>query len=176
MIRTSVFVGISLDGFLARKNDALDWLEGGDGEPHGFEEFFATVDALLIGRRTYNVVLGFDAWPYGETPVFVLSSKPLAPAPADVHVERIEGDPPAVLAQLEARGFGHVYVDGGVTIQGFLRAGLIDRLTVSTLPVLIGTGIPLFGPTGRDIRLRHVATRTFKGGLVQSEYEIPKER
>jgi dihydrofolate reductase len=175
MIRTSVFVGVSLDGFIARADDGLDWLTGGEGEEveaHGFEEFFATVDALLMGRRTYDVVLGLGPWYYGDKPVFVLSSKPIAEAPAGRNVERITGDPDEVLAQLEARGFGHVYVDGGLTIQSFLRAGRVDRLTLSALPILIGTGIPLFGPTGRDIRLRHEATRTFKGGMVQSEYEV----
>jgi dihydrofolate reductase len=174
MIRTSVFVGVSLDGFLARLDDSLDWLSGGEAEPHGFEEFFATVDALLMGRRTYDVVLGLEPWYYGDTPLFVLSSKPLAPAPAGRRVERITGEPDEVLAQLEAQGIKHVYVDGGLTIQSFLRAGRIDRMTISTLPILIGTGIPLLGPTGRDIPLRHVATRTFKGGLVQSEYEVTR--
>jgi dihydrofolate reductase len=175
MIRTSVFVGASLDGFIARPDDGLDWLMGGEGEEpeaHGFEEFFATVDALLMGRRTYDVVLGLEPWYYGDTPLFVLSSKPIQPAPAGRKVERIEGEPDQVLAQLEARGMKHVYVDGGRTIQSFLRAGRIDRMTISTLPILIGEGIPLFGPTGRDIRLKHVATRTFKGGMVQNEYEV----
>ena len=173
-MRASAFVGTSVDGFIARPNGTFDFLSaGGSGdEPHGFEEFFATVDALVMGRNTYEVVLPFPEWPYGAKPVFVLSHRPLPPAPTGAVVERVEGEPAAVLAQIAARGFGHVYVDGGLTIQAFLRAGLVKRLVVSRVPVLIGEGIPLFGPLDADVRLSHVATRTFAGGLVQSEYEV----
>ena len=168
----SVFVGTSLDGFIARANGDLDWLPPGDGEAHGYEEFIESVDVLVIGRKTFETVLTFDAWPYGEKPVFVLSSRALPPAPAGAEVERLSGEPAEVLKNLAARGFRHAYVDGGITIQRFLRAGLIDRLVITRVPVLIGEGIPLFGPTGRDVVLRHVATRSYASGLVQSEYTI----
>jgi dihydrofolate reductase len=171
-MRASVFVGASVDGFIARLDGGLDWLPGDDAEAHGYDEFMATVDALVIGRKTYETVLGFGTWPYGATPVFVLSGNPLAPAPAGAMVERLSGAPEQIVAELESRGIEHVYVDGGVTIQGFLAAGLIQRLVVTRVPVLIGTGIPLFGPTPRDIRLRHVATRHYPSGLVQSEYVV----
>jgi dihydrofolate reductase len=170
-IKASVFVGVSVDGFIARTDGSLDFLSPG-GEPHGYEEFMATVDALLIGRKTYETVLAFDAWPYGEKPVFALSSSPLAPAPAGALVELMSGDPAEIMSQLTDRGFKHVYVDGGITIQGFLRAGLIQRLIITRVPVLIGEGIPLFGATERDIALKHVATRQYASGLVQSEYEV----
>ena len=171
-MKTSVFVGISLDGFIARQNGALDFLEAGGGAPHGYEEFIASVDALVIGRYTFDTVLGFGGWAYGTKPVFVLSSRPLPPTPAGAVVQRMEGEPAAIVAELEARGIGHEYVDGGVTIQRFLRAGLIQRLIITRLPVLIGSGIPLFGSLPRDISLRHIATRQYQGGLVQSEYEV----
>ncbi len=173
-MRTSVFVGTSLDGFIARPDGTLDFLSAGEAEPEpfGFEEFLSTVDALVMGRNTYEVVLPFPTWPYGAKPVFVLSSRPLPPPPDGAIVERIFGTPPEVLSQLSTRGFGHVYVDGGATIQAFLRAGLVQRLVVSRVPVLIGAGIPLFGALDRDIQLRHVATRHFSSGLVQSEYEV----
>ena len=173
-MKTSVFCGTSLDGFIARKNDALDFLDagGGGGESHGYEEFIRTVDALVMGRNTYEVVLGFDKWPYGDKPVFVLSSRPLSPAPSGSVVEHMSGSPQEIVSALAARGFEHLYVDGGVTIQRFLRAGLINRLIVNRVPVLIGSGIPLFGAVERDILLTHVATRQFKGGLVQSEYVV----
>lgn len=171
-MKASVFVGISVDGFMARRDGALDFLPEGGGEPHGYEAFMATVDALVIGRNTYETVLGFGEWPYGAKPVFVLSTRPLAPAPAGAVMEHLSGTPEQVAAQLDARGIGHVYVDGGITIQGFLRAGLIQRLIVTRVPVLIGTGIPLFGETARDIPLRHVATRSYASGLVQSEYAV----
>lgn len=171
-MKASVFVGTSLDGFIARMNGDFDFLDAGGNEPHGYEEFIATVDALVMGRNTYETVLAFDTWPYGSKPVFVLSSRPLAPAPAGAVVEQMAGDPAAIVSQLEARGIGHAYIDGGVTIQRFLQAGLIQRLIITRVPVLIGSGIPLFGPLQRDILLRHVATRQYAGGLVQSEYVI----
>jgi dihydrofolate reductase len=170
-MKTSVFIGTSVDGFIARPNDALDFLPT-HAEDHGYEEFFASVDALVIGRNTYDVVLGFGEWPYGQKPVFVLSTRPLAPAPAGAVVERMSGDPADIIAQLDGRGIGHIYLDGGITIQRFLRAGLIQRLIVTRVPVLIGEGIPLFGPTGQDIALQHVTTRSFSSGLVQSEYRV----
>ncbi len=174
-MKASVFVGTSLDGFLARPDGGLDFLSAGGDEPHGYEEFVATIDAMVIGRKTYEIVLGFSPWPYGEKPVFVLSSRPLPRIPEEGKVERLSGEPAAILADLSARGFRHLYVDGGITIQGFLRAGLIDRLIVTHVPVLIGEGIPLFGPLERDILLCHVRTRTFPSGLVQSEYEPRKK-
>ncbi len=171
-MKATVFVGTSLDGFIARPNGAFDFLPDGGGEPHGFEEFLASVDALVMGRKTYETVLPFDTWFYGTKPVFVLSTNPLAPAPPGAIVERMSGEPADVVAQLEARGFSHIYVDGGLTIQQFVRTGLIDRFVITRVPVLIGTGVSLFGETGRDIELKHIATRTFPSGLVQSEYEV----
>ena len=172
MVKASVFVGTSIDGFIAREDGGLDFLDHAGNEPHGYEEFMASVDAMVIGRKTFETVLAFDGWPYGEKPVFVLSTRELQPAPAGAIVEHLSGEPADILAQIGARGIRHVYVDGGVTVQGFLRAGLIGRLIVSRVPVLIGKGIPLFGALPRDIVLRHVATRQYQSGLVQSEYEI----
>src|SRR5437868_1690060 len=134
----SVFVGTSVDGFIARPNGGLDFLPPGGGEPHGYDEFMATVDAVVIGRNTFETVLAFDTWPYGQKAVFVLSTRPLAPAPHGAVVERMWGTPTAIASQLVARGMGHVYVDGGITIQTFLQAGLIDRLVITRVPVLIG--------------------------------------
>jgi dihydrofolate reductase len=132
----------------------------------------ATVDALVIGRKTYDTVLAFDAWPYGTKPTFVLSSHTVAAAPPGALVERMSGSPREIVAQLGSRGIQHAYVDGGITIQGFLRAGLIQRLTITRVPVLIGTGIPLFGAIPRDITLKHIETRQYASGLVKSDYEI----
>jgi dihydrofolate reductase len=171
-MQASVFVGTSLDGFIARSDGAFDFLPPGGGEPHGYDEFMATVDALVIGRKTYDTVLTLDAWPYGEKPVFVLSTRALTPAPFGAIVERMSEPPLQVVSHLATRGIGNIYVDGGITIQGFLRAGLIQRLIITRVPVLIGSGIPLFGPTPHDIVLKHIATRHFSSGLVQSEYEV----
>lgn len=171
-MKASVFVGTSLDGFIARSDGSFDFLPADGGEPHGYEEFFASVDAVLMGRNTYEVVLGIEPWLYGAKPVFVLSHGSLKAAPAGAVVERMSGTPEEIVSTLTDRGFQHVYVDGGVTVQSFLRAGLIQRLTVTRVPVLIGHGIPLFGPTERDIVLRHIATQQYATGLVKSEYEV----
>lgn len=171
-MKASVFIGTSLDGFIARRDGALDFLPPGGGEPHGYEEFIATVDALVIGRKTFETVLGFDEWPYGKKRVVVLSTQPLAAAPAGAAVERMSGNPADIVSQLAARGIQHIYVDGGITIQRFLQAGLIQRLIITRVPVLIGSGIPLFGVLPHDIVLKHVATRQYASGLVQSEYVL----
>jgi dihydrofolate reductase len=178
-VQASVFIGTSLDGFIARANGAFDFLPPGGGEPHGYHEFMATVDALVIGRKTFETVLKFDEWPYGKKPVFVLSTGALATAPSSAIVEHLSGSPADIVSQLESRGIRHVYVDGGITIQRFLLAGLIQRIVITRVPVLIGSGIPLFGNLSGDIRWRHVATRSFKSGLVQSEYhlaELPEQQ
>ena len=90
-------------------------------------------------------------------------------------VEQMSGEPTGIVSELQARGYGHAYIDGGVTIQRFLAAGLIDRMVITSVPVLIGSGTPLFGALPHDIRLRHVATRTYRGGLVQNEYELESD-
>lgn len=170
-MKLSVFCGVSVDGFLARPNHALDFLNTGGQESHGFDEFFSSVDVLVIGRRTFEVVLTFGKWPYGKKPVVVLSGRPLdLSAVKGGVVEQMSGEPAAIAKRLKARGFKHAYIDGGITIQRFLAAGCIDRLVITRVPVLIGAGIPLFGSVPHDIRLRHAATRCYKGGLVQSEY------
>jgi dihydrofolate reductase len=172
-MRASVFIATSLDGFIARENGALDWLPADGGEPHGYDEFIATVDAIVIGRNTFETVLTFDGWPYGTKPVVVLSTRRAAlRAPDGAVCDMMAGTPSEVVARLSARGFEHIYVDGGVTIQNFLEAGLIQRLIITRIPVLLGRGIPLFGPLSHDLRLEHVGTRSYPSGMVQSEYLV----
>ena len=168
----SVFVGTSVDGFIARPNGNFDFLPEGGGEPHGYNEFIASVDAIVIGRKTFEKVLTFGDWPYGNKRVVVLSSRPIDLSVVRGVVEQMAGQPAEIVAQLAARGIHNLYIDGGVTIQRFLRAGAIHRLIITRVPVLIGEGVPLFGALPHDIRLRHVATRHFPSGLVQSEYEV----
>src|SRR6202140_5874877 len=153
----SVFIGTSVDGFIARPNGDLDFLPAGGGEPHGYNEFMATVDALVVGRKTFETVLAFAAWPYGQKRVAVLSSRPVdfSTVRGGI-VEQMAGPPAEIVSKLAASGAHHLYVDGGITIQQFLRAGLIERIIITRVPVLIGEGIPLFGALPRDIRLLHV--------------------
>ena len=171
-MKLSVFCGVSVDGFLARPDHALDFLDTGGQVPHGFEEFYRSVDVVVIGRKTFEVVLTFSKWAYGNKPVVVLSSHPIdfSSVKGGV-VQQMSGEPAEIVISLKAQNFKHAYIDGGITIQRFLAAGLIDRLTVTRVPILIGEGIPLFGLLPHDIKLNHVATRTYKGGLVQSEYK-----
>ena len=176
-MKLSVFCGVSVDGFLARLNHELDFLHTGEQEPHGFDEFYASVDVVVIGRKTFEFVLSYGQWLYGEKQVVALSSRPLDfSSIKDGKIEQMSGSPAEIAGQLKSRGFQHAYIDGGVTIQRFLAAGLIDRLIVTRVPVLIGEGMPLFGPVPHDIALRHVATRSYRTGLVQSEYEIDAKR
>jgi dihydrofolate reductase len=171
----SVFVGASVDGFIARPNHDLDWLPA-DAEDHGYNEFMATVDALVIGRKTYEKVLTMGPWAYGEKRVVILSSSPLdLSAATGGVVEQMSGEPVDIVSRLAARGIKNLYVDGGITIQRFLRAGLVDRLIITRVPVLIGEGIPLFGSLPHDVPLRHISTRYFPSGLVQSEYSVGRD-
>ena len=175
-MKASVFIATSVDGFIARPDGALDWLPADGGEPHGYDEFIATVDALVIGRKTFETVLAFDAWPYGTKPVIVLSTRPSELTPPEGAVcDVMVGTPDEIVSRLTERGMKHLYIDGGVTIQGFLEAGLIQRLTITRIPVLLGSGIPLFGFLPHDVRLAHVATRSYPSGLVQSEYVVSNE-
>jgi dihydrofolate reductase len=166
-----VFIGTSLDGFIAREDGDLEWLTGTDLEMSdtGYNEFFASVDAMVIGRNTYETIAGFEEWPYGGKRVLVLSRT----------LTRVEGpetsvhhDLEDVIATLDAEGAKAVYVDGGKTIQEFLRRGLIGEITISRAPVLIGSGIPLFGPLDADVHLAHKQTTELGAGFVQSTYEV----
>jgi dihydrofolate reductase len=172
-MKISVFIGTSVDGFIARAGGELDFLPEGGGESHGYTEFMASVDALVIGRNTYEIVLAFPEWPYGEKRVVVLSSKPLDfSGVRGGKVDQMSGAPTEIASKLAASGVQHVYVDGGITVQGFLREGLVDRMIITRVPVLIGQGIPLFGALPRDVRLRQVATQAYASGLVKTEYEV----
>jgi dihydrofolate reductase len=129
----------------------------------------------VIGRKTFETVLAFPIWPYGDKRVVVLSSQPLDfSAVRGGVVEQMSGTPAEIIAKLEASGTHHVYLDGGITIQRFLRAGLVNRLIITRVPVLIGEGIPLFGSLPHDVRLKHVATQHYPSGLVKSEYRVVK--
>jgi len=178
-MKCSVYIATSLDGFIARKDGELDWLPGSDGtaaadpEDFGYDSFMQSVDALVLGRNTFEFVAATGLWPYGKKTVIVLSStlKGLPDGIPD-SVELHDASPKELHQELVRRGLQHVYVDGGKTIQGFLREGLIDELIVTTVPVLIGTGIPLFGPLERDQKVIHVETKSFSNGFVQSRYKI----
>jgi dihydrofolate reductase len=172
--RCSVFIAASLDGFIARRGGDIDWLSIVEtpGQDYGYAKFFSAVDALILGRGTYDKVLGFPAWPYGDKRCVVLTHA----ARESRHGERFHAGPPApLLERLHADGVRRVYVDGGVVIQSFLREGLIDDVTLSIIPVVLGDGIPLFGGGGPGRRLRLQGTQAFASGLVQLTYDVTND-
>lgn len=174
---TTVYIATSLDGFIARPDGGLDWLPTGgsedDGEDYGYRAFVDSVDVLVMGRNTFETVLSFGEWPYGGKPVVVLTSRTLEISDELAGtVEAMSAPPGEVVRRLAERGATHLYIDGGKTIQRFLAEGLIQRLIITRVSVLLGSGIPLFGPLPHDIELQHVETRPFASGLVQSHYEV----
>ena len=176
-IKCSVFIATSLDGFIARKNGDLDWLPGNDGETgsedYGFKEFFMSIDTLVMGRNTYELALTFKEWPYRGKDVVVLSSGfPKIPKNLAEGVEGTSSSPKELIPRLASSGSAHVYVDGGQTIQSFLQANLIQEMTITRIPVLIGEGISLFGSLAQDIKVQHLSTRAFENGFVQSKYKV----
>jgi dihydrofolate reductase len=172
-MKVSVFIATSVDGFIARPDGGLDWLPANGGEPHGYDEFMATVDAVVIGRKTFDTVLTYETWPYEKRLVIVLSTQlSTVTVPDGAVCEVMSGLPRGIVARLSERGIQHIYVDGGFTIRGFLNAGLIQYLTITRVPVLLGAGIPLFGVLPRDIRLEHISSQSYPSGLVTSKYRI----
>jgi dihydrofolate reductase len=177
MTKFLVYIAASLDGFIARLDGDISWLNSAapaiEGEDFGFADFYSSVDTLVMGRKTYETALGFPEWPYASKHVVVLSHAPLTIPPRLAgNVEWMSASPLEVAQNLETTGAHNVYVDGGQTIQGFLRAGLINEITVTTIPILLGSGIPLFGSLDRELRLQLITSRAFSNGFVQTKYKI----
>jgi dihydrofolate reductase len=164
--RCAAFLAVSLDGFIARPDGGLDWLEPFEGE-HGYTAFIAGVDTILMGRATWEVVAGFPEWPFAGKRVAVLTHRPLAAAHGEL---ALAGTPAAALEALAAAGARSVYVDGGAVVSQFLAAGLLDELTVNLIPTVLGSGIPLFQGALPERRLALQSSRAWPSGLVQSRY------
>ena len=172
--KISVYIATSLDGFIARSDGRLDWLEHDSGsEDYGFRDFFDSIDTMVMGRGTYEFVAASGEWPYGDKRTIVLSSS-LGNSDVAEHLtgklEILSMEPCDLVEKLADDGARHIYVDGGITVQRFLGAGLIDELILSRMPVLLGSGIPLFGALDADVQLEHIETRGYPSGLVQSRY------
>jgi len=171
--RVSAFLGASLDGFIAEADGGLGFLKPFEQEEHGYADFYASVDTLLMGRKTYETVLGFEAWPFTGKRVVVLTRA----APSSRFGERfLAGDPHEVLALLARDGARHVYADGGEVVAQFLAAGLLDSLTLSIVPVLLGTGIRLFARSPGRHGLILESARTLPSGVVQLRYLLGSAR
>ena len=177
-IKCSVFIAASIDGFIARPDGDIEWLHQSEYECVAlngmtYESFIATVDALVMGRKTLEKILSFPEWPYEDTPVIALSHQSLEiPAHLEDKVEVLAADVTTLVARLAERGMKHLYIDGGQTIQAFLEAGLISELIITRIPILLGQGIPLFSQVGSQHELRHVGTYVSDNGFVQSRYEV----
>jgi len=175
-VKVSVYIAASLDGFIARKNGDLDWLpvpiEG--GEDYGYAEFMSDIDHIVMGRNTYEKVLSFGGWHYDKK-VIVLTSRDLdIPSNLTEKVEALHLSPRELLQTMNIRQSRHIYLDGGVTIQRFLREGLVDEMTITTIPILLGEGLPLFGTIHQDIHLKLLNSQAFQNGFVQSKYQIQR--
>lgn len=170
--RCSVFIATSLDGYIARPDGGIDWLDTVqvEGEDYGFKAFFESVDLLVLGRNTYDIVLGFPEWLYAGKRCIVLTHRP--PLASQHGEEFYAGDPEALIERLGQEGVQRVYVDGGNVIQQFLAAGLIDDLTLSLIPVLLGSGIRLFSEKGTEARLVLEDSCSWSSGLVQLQYRL----
>jgi dihydrofolate reductase len=176
MTTAHIFIAISLDGFIARTDGDIEWLLSRDdpAEDHGYNAFIADKDMIVMGRGSYEKVLGFDPWPY-DRPVLVMSQA-LAGTPVP---DALQGklrfsnrSPKDLMAELTGQGVDRIYLDGGRLVQAFLREGLVSDIVLTTVPVLIGAGRPLFGALTADVDLRLVESRAFPSGLVQSTYQI----
>jgi dihydrofolate reductase len=170
----SVFIAVSLDGFIARSDGNVDWLSlvESPGEDYGYQRFFDSIDTLVVGRSTYDLALGFEPWPYHGKRCIVLSHRAAPPRHGE---EFFAGEVNELAARLEGEGAKRVYVDGGAVIRQFLAAGLVSELTLSVIPVLLGEGIALFGgdASARDSRLELLGAQSFPSGLVQLRYRVP---
>ena len=181
-MKVSVYIATSLDGFIARTDGSLDWLDKANAtipndEGCGFQSFIDTVDVLVVGRKTYEKVLSFGVWRYGSTRVIVLSSRPIEfPPEVPDTVANSSEHPRALYDRLSSEGVKHLYLDGGQTIRGFLSEGLVDEITITLVSVLIGEGRPLFGPLKSDVSLELIESRSFDFGFVQSIYSVQHGR
>lgn len=174
----SSFIAVSLDGCIARADGSLDWLDLAHqsvpaGEDCGYAAYMAPIKAIVMGRGTFEKVLSFPEWPYADLPVYVLShSLQAVPEAAPNSVQLHAGALSTLMEEMAARGLDRLYIDGGRTVQSFLAAGLLREITVTTIPVLVGGGLKLFGDIGAEARLTHRATVVFPFGFVQTRYAI----
>ncbi len=169
--RCSVFIAVSLDGYIARPDGGIDWLSIVEtpGEDYGYQTFFDSVDAMILGRNSYDVVLGFPEWYYPGKRVIVLTHRPAESRHGE---EFYSGDVEALVRQLGENGVRRIYVDGGEVIQQFLKAGLIDDMTISVIPILLGSGIRLFAGGEPEVRLMLESSQSWPSGLVQLRYQL----
>lgn len=177
-MKCSAFIATSLDGYIADEHGSIAWLEEINkrvpaGEDCGYSAFVSQVDALVMGRNTFQQVLSFPVWPYAGKKVFVLSATmPFIPVAVSAHAELLNASPGEVVARLAQRGYKHLYIDGGATIRGFLAAGLLDEITITLVPAALGRGKPLFGEESGSTRFDLMGSHSYPFGFVQNRYRV----
>ncbi len=177
-MKCSIFIATSLDGYIAKPDGNLDWLhefssKAPASEDFGYQDFISTVDAIVMGRHTFEKVINFENWPYGSMPVIVLSRTLRSiPSEAPSTVSFSNESPAMLLNFLEIKKFSHIYIDGGLTIQSFLSLNLVNELTISLIPTLLGEGIPLFGRLTQPVNLYLLQSRVYDCGIVQNKYQV----
>ena len=177
--KNSVFIARSLDGFIADRRGGLDWLNRIPNPDHldlGYEKFIGGVDAIVMGRATFDVVCSFDMdWPY-KRPVFVLSNTLYSlPEKYKGKAELLKGSLSRILEEIHRKGFTRLYIDGGTTITNFLKEDLIDEITITTIPILLGGGSPLFGELSEEMEFEHVKSVLHLDALVQDTYRRKRD-
>jgi dihydrofolate reductase len=184
-MKCSVFIATSTDGFIAKKDGSVDWLHAsgnaaadmGEQADMGFADYLSSIDCLIMGRKCMEVIASMnltpEQWPYGDNRIIVLSNT-LKQAPDNIKdkVEIYSGDLRTLVSALDSDGYKHAYIDGGITIQAFINLGLIDEMTITRAPVLLGEGIPLFGTTKKDIKLEQASATAFANDFVQVKYSV----
>jgi dihydrofolate reductase len=172
-MKTSVYIGTSLDGFIAKTDGNIDWLTqyANEDAVSAYEEFMNGIDAIVIGRGTFEKILTFSSWPYEKKAFVVSTTLKQLPGSLKHNATLLSMQPRALLSYLSRMGFSSIYIDGGKLIQSFLKEDVIDDLIISKVPVLIGNGIPLFGFLGADLKFKHMRTETQSNGLVRSYYK-----
>lgn len=168
-----VYIATSIDGFIARKDGSIDWLmelPNPEKSDYGYADFIKNIDAVVLGKNTFELVLSFGSWPY-EKPVFVLSSS-LKSVPENLadKIEIINAKPAEVVNKLNLMGFHSLYIDGGKTIQSFLEEDLIDDLIITRIPIILGDGIPLFSYLDKSQRYEQIQTEVYNNALVKTYY------
>lgn len=173
-----VYIATSLDGYIARKDGNVDWLmeiPNPDNSDYGFSDFMKRIDGLIMGRNTFELVLQFGEWPYTK-PVFVLSkTMKKIPDKYKAQAELIKGNLKTIVEELISKGFNNLYIDGGKTIQSFLKQDMIDELIITRIPIILGSGIPLFEEMDSEFKLEHIETEILKNALVKSRYLRKKD-
>lgn len=173
-----VYIAVSLDGFIATKDGGIEWLEAvpnPTGSDFGFADFTSRMDALLMGRHTFDKIASFGFWPY-TIPVFVLSNTlKVPPKEFEEKIEILSGTPKGVVSKLKDRNFDNLYIDGGQVVQEFLAEDLVDEITITRFPKILGSGIPLFAETEVELDFEHIKTEVLLNQLVKSHYKRKAE-